>query len=168
MLHLLISGSFKVTAIKALDNSAPPSHLPTPYCSSCECSPEGSTGELCELRAEIFCPGQCSGRGECLSGFCKCEPGWYGTDCSRNAAGRPTEPSTLFQQRPWLENAVRNPEADRGKGPRGTEGGRGGNVGGVGGAGTTRSRRRRPFIYVYDLPPDYNARMLQYKIDSTA
>jgi hypothetical protein len=26
--------------------------------------------------------------------------------------------------------------------------------------------RKRPFIYVYDLPPLYNAHMLQYRMDS--
>jgi hypothetical protein len=27
------------------------------------------------------------------------------------------------------------------------------------------TKRRRPFIYVYDLPPAYNARMLQYRVE---
>jgi hypothetical protein len=27
------------------------------------------------------------------------------------------------------------------------------------------TQRRRPFIYVYDLPPAYNARMLQYRVE---
>jgi hypothetical protein len=26
-------------------------------------------------------------------------------------------------------------------------------------------KRLRPLIYVYDLPPDYNARLLQYRIE---
>ena len=46
--------------------------------------------------------------------------------------------------------------------------------GGAGpGGGSDRGRfklgsRKRPLIYVYDLPPDYNSRLLQYKIDSRA
>ena len=31
-----------------------------------------------------------------------------------------------------------------------------------------RARRKRPFVYVYDLPPEYNSRLLQYKITSWA
>ena len=26
-------------------------------------------------------------------------------------------------------------------------------------------KRKRPYIYVYDLPPAYNARMLQYRVE---
>jgi len=53
---------------------------------SCECA-EGTVGEFCEVPTEVFCVGQCSGRGECLTGFCKCDAGWYGTDCGRRASG---------------------------------------------------------------------------------
>ena len=34
--------------------------------------------------------------------------------------------------------------------------------------GPSESRRKRPFIFVYDLPPEYNSRMLQYKIHAEA
>jgi hypothetical protein len=30
----------------------------------------------------MYCPNQCAGRGVCVYGFCKCEKGWHGTDCS--------------------------------------------------------------------------------------
>ena len=48
------------------------------------------------------------------------------------------------------------------------EGGGGGGGGGGGRAGLRGVSRKRPYIYVYDLPPEYNARMLQYKINPTA
>lgn len=35
---------------------------------------------------ERTCANQCSGRGECLSGFCKCADGWYGHDCGQRRA----------------------------------------------------------------------------------
>ena len=47
-----------------------PIGVPHPFL-RCECAPEGITGHYCELRGEVFCPGQCSLRGECISGFCK-------------------------------------------------------------------------------------------------
>ena len=34
--------------------------------------------------------------------------------------------------------------------------------------GPSEGRRKRPFIFVYDLPPEYNSRMLQYKIHAWA
>jgi hypothetical protein len=31
----------------------------------------------------MYCANQCSGRGECSYGYCKCEEGWFGMDCSQ-------------------------------------------------------------------------------------
>ena len=127
----------------------------------CGCGSEDAEGAMCMGVKEAFCPAQCGGRGECDLGFCRCHSGWYGTDCSRKAAlgngthaviggtnsgdrqllpDTATQPS-LFELRPWLQSVAK-------KLP-----------------GVSRRSRRRPFIYVYDLPPIYNSRMLQYKID---
>ena len=136
---------------------------------------------MCMGAKEAFCPAQCGGRGECDLGFCRCHSGWYGTDCSRKAAlgtngmadaggsaggaslsdeGQLAEDPALQENtpsvfarvatllRPWLPPGVAQ-KLD------------GGSSSSRRGAGA--SLRQRPFIYVYDLPPLYNARMLQYK-----
>eukprot|EP00850_Spirogloea_muscicola_P019513 SM000192S04908 [mRNA] locus=s192:268840:274943:+ [translate_table: standard] len=49
----------------------------------CGCSSrDGLLGEFCEVPVQEFCFNQCSGHGVCNNGFCKCEGGWYGLDCS--------------------------------------------------------------------------------------
>ncbi len=63
-----------------------------PNARSCPCLFDGFSGPLCDEVTECMCVNQCSGHGECDSGFCKCHPGWYGTDCARRAAGLPVEP----------------------------------------------------------------------------
>ena len=160
----------------------------------------------------------------------RCDPGWYGTDCSRKRAGLPIEPSSL-PFKPWILTAVDpgtpawaprkaargaaegqpraagDSGAAAGAGANASQGVRGlkgltagsaatedpspladldgeatdaGSVGaedeGAFALGRTKARRppvagggrKRPLIYVYDLPPDYNSRLLQYKIDSRA
>lgn len=48
--------------------------------SSC---PEGRRGPFCELGKQAFCLRDCSSHGWCDAGFCWCEPGWFGIDCSQ-------------------------------------------------------------------------------------
>ena len=80
-----------------------------------------------------FCPNQCHGRAECLSGYCRCEAGWYGADCSISA-----EPRT-------------QPRTDT------TAGG----DAGISRAGASAALLPpRPRIYVYELPGDYNTFLL--------
>ncbi|GBF92598.1 hypothetical protein Rsub_05212 [Raphidocelis subcapitata] len=57
----------------------------------CDCSVDGYAGPTCEDRTEAFCPNQCSGRGECERGWCRCARGWYGADCARRAAWAPPD-----------------------------------------------------------------------------
>eukprot|EP00899_Mesostigma_viride_P003094 jgi/Mesvir1/12786/Mv22839-RA.1 len=40
------------------------------------------SGPLCGLRVPSICINQCSGKGFCDRGFCVCEPGHHGVDCS--------------------------------------------------------------------------------------
>ena len=47
----------------------------------CNCH-EGRDGEFCEEAVLMACLNQCNGRGVCHFGFCRCDPGWYGIDCS--------------------------------------------------------------------------------------
>jgi hypothetical protein len=124
---------------------------------------------------ESFCPRQCSGHGVCQSGYCRCHDGWYGTDCSRKAEGLPVEPPSYP---PWVlpvvkqqaQVSVKIKEYSRVNG----------NLVVV--SNTTKvedqqeeaalrespTSRRRPLIFVYDIPPQYNAHMLQYKINDMA
>eukprot|EP00899_Mesostigma_viride_P028353 jgi/Mesvir1/8702/Mv26109-RA.2 len=39
-------------------------------------------GALCSVTAPSICVNQCSGRGECDRGFCVCQQGYHGIDCS--------------------------------------------------------------------------------------
>jgi len=58
----------------------------------CPCAFDGLGGPLCEVRHEAFCLNQCSGHGRCdlLGGYCHCERGFFGLDCSMttDASGR--------------------------------------------------------------------------------
>ncbi|EFJ51205.1 acetylglucosaminyltransferase [Volvox carteri f. nagariensis] len=73
---------------------------------------DGRVGTLCNIIVEQFCVNQCSGRGECDQGFCRCHAGWYGHDCSRRRAGLPVDtPPDYLTSKPWLEPAVTHPVA---------------------------------------------------------
>ncbi|KAG2450529.1 hypothetical protein HYH02_005030 [Chlamydomonas schloesseri] len=126
---------------------------PKGYCNVSEpdwapsmCSPDDLGGKFCDEPVEAFCPGACSGHGFCDLGFCRCYEGYYGHDCARRKAGLPLQPSDIGQ-RPWLSSHVREPPAALEPPPQPT--------------------RKRPLIYVYDLDPLYNARLLQYRIVQT-
>ncbi|PSC76174.1 exostosin-like glycosyltransferase [Micractinium conductrix] len=110
----------------------------------CQCIADGWGGPTCETPYEQFCPNQCNGHGECQGGFCKCHTGWYGQDCAFRTAGTPWTPGMEEGDRPWLKPHVHTPAA---RDPQ---------------PGQTR---KRPLIYVYELPPFYNAVMLQYRVD---
>lgn len=65
-------------------------------------------------------------------------------DCARKAQGEPMEESMLAT-RPWLRAHVAlTPEAQ----PK-----------------LPDTPRRRPLVYIYDLPPEFTTRMLQYRIN---
>ncbi|PNH08796.1 putative beta-1,4-xylosyltransferase IRX10 [Tetrabaena socialis] len=107
------------------------------------CGPEDLTGPLCDQPQEAFCPGACAGHGFCDLGFCRCDEGYYGHDCARRKASLPLLPSSIAQ-RPWVASQVVEPPAAMEPPPKDT--------------------RRRPLIYVYDLEPLYNSKLLQYRI----
>lgn len=152
---------------------------------------DGWDGPTCEDPHEAFCINQCSGHGECQHGFCKCHAGWFGHDCAYRTADTPWTPgkhrATCYmseagpsgppaclqrlhgvgawaavgwnalprglrplcardaagmedKERPWLKlhvntPAARDPEPD--------------------------ATRRRPLIYIYELPAVYNTNLLQ-------
>jgi hypothetical protein len=51
---------------------------------------QGYSGDGCERTDATHCLAGCSGRGECVRGFCHCRPPFYGTGClkGRPAAGK--------------------------------------------------------------------------------
>lgn len=61
-----------------------PSDLDGERC-RCDCKLDGMGGDDCEVPLEQTCINQCSGRGTCYLGFCKCFDGWYGHACHRHS-----------------------------------------------------------------------------------
>eukprot|EP00884_Botryococcus_braunii_P008777 jgi/Botrbrau1/17900/Bobra.50_1s0001.1 len=110
----------------------------------CPCLIDGVAGILCDIPTEQVCFNQCSGHGECRLGFCLCHEGYYGHDCARRRAGFPDVPGDELA-RPWLLEAMVPPPAAADP--------------------PVLKKRLRPLIYVYDLPPDYNSRLLEYRVD---
>ncbi|KAM7271751.1 hypothetical protein ACFE04_030965 [Oxalis oulophora] len=109
----------------------------------CDCKYDGLWGRFCEIPVLSTCINQCSGHGHCRGGFCQCENGWYGTDCSV-----PSVVSSVREWPQWLRPAQLNvPENTR-----------------MTGSLTNLNaivKKRRPLIYVYDLPPDFNSLLLE-------
>ena len=69
----------------------------------CECS-LGYKGRACEASGEpSTCPGDCTGRGRCTDGWCHCEKGAYGADCSLTGAVK----EKLFWEAPPSDNELR-------------------------------------------------------------
>ena len=58
-------------------------------CRRCPCGQDGYAGRSCEQVTEPFCANQCTGHGDCVDGFCRCQQGYYGHDCARRARGSP-------------------------------------------------------------------------------
>ena len=188
----------------------------------CGCRLDGSDGAGCVEKTEMVCPNQCSGRGACRMGFCRCDAGWWGLDCAHaatSAAAAAPPPALPRWLRPLATDAwgcagrgagcpeerlreidaewqrqldkdeaaasrrrrsrrrgllaaaepaaapavprARDAQAGGGGGSNSSSGA-GGGAGG-GGAGAQQGRRR-PLIYVYDVPAPYVARMLQYRM----
>lgn len=108
----------------------------------CDCKYDGLWGRFCEVPVQSICINQCSGRGFCRGGFCQCSDGWYGTDCSI-----PSVRSPLGEWPMWLRPAEVNIPNDA-----------------VTGSFINLNaivKKKRPLIYVYDLPPDFNSLLLE-------
>ncbi|XP_019702480.1 uncharacterized protein [Elaeis guineensis] len=109
----------------------------------CDCKYDGLGGRFCEIPTVCSCLNQCSGHGHCHGGFCQCDNGYYGIDCSIPSALSP------MQEWPaWLRpSKVDVPD----KAPIGT------NLINV----SAVVKKKRPLIYVYDLPPEFNSHLLE-------
>ena len=110
----------------------------------CACRYDGLDGYLCQHPTAQFCLNQCSHRGACRFGFCLCEQGWWGVDCSIEA---PNGLPPLRARAPTA--AVRRlraapPPPLPAPPPR---------------------RRLRPLIYVYEMPSVLTTALLQRRHD---
>ncbi|KAK3263018.1 hypothetical protein CYMTET_28155 [Cymbomonas tetramitiformis] len=108
------------------------------YCSNgrCHCF-FGFKGGACELQNEqVYCSNSCMGHGTCLSGFCQCNDGYFGIDCSLTKdPSNPGKFLTSYQQWAAEYAATLPPEA---------------------------TATPLPKIYIYELPPRYNAWLLYH------
>eukprot|EP00798_Chlamydomonas_sp_ICE-L_P022988 gene22988-30176_t len=87
-----------------------------------------------------------NGHGDCHLGFCMCHEGYYGFECSRRREGVPQSTGEQEGSKPWLAPHVNPVPATHGPSSR-------------------PDGRKRPFIYVYDLPPEFNSRLLQTRTE---
>jgi len=108
----------------------------------CPCYLDGLFGPGCNITAENMCLNQCSGHGECYLGWCQCHEGWFGQDCAYRTLETPWSPGSELE-RPWLEMHIKTPAAQD---------------------PPPALRRKRPLLYVYELPPIYNQLLLQYRL----
>lgn len=109
----------------------------------CDCKYDGLAGRLCEVPVESVCINQCSGHGHCRGGFCQCDNGWYGVDCST-----PSVISSIREWPSWLRPAwIDIPDDTHANGKIV-------NLNAV-------VAKKRPLIYVYDLPPEFNSLLLE-------
>lgn len=109
----------------------------------CDCKYDGLLGQFCEVPVLSTCLNQCSGRGHCRGGFCQCDSGWYGTDCSI--------PSVILSLRGW-PRWLRPAQVDV---PDNAH---------LNGSLIHLSavvKKKRPLIYVYDLPSEFNSLLFE-------
>ncbi|CAI0377079.1 unnamed protein product [Linum tenue] len=109
----------------------------------CDCKYDGLSGRFCEVPVQCVCINQCSGHGHCRGGFCQCRSGWYGVDCSI-----PSVLSPVSGWPRWLRPAqldipnnenLTTPLFDL----------------------NALTKKKRPLVYVYDLPPEFNSLLLE-------
>ncbi|OIT00786.1 PREDICTED: uncharacterized protein LOC109229226 [Nicotiana attenuata] len=109
----------------------------------CDCKYDGLWGRFCEVSVLSTCINQCSGHGLCRGGFCQCSSGWFGADCSV-----PSVVSSITEWPHWLRPAQVNVPENLMSGVNLV------NLDAI-------AEKRRPLIYVYDLPPDFNSLLLE-------
>ncbi|XP_041028569.1 uncharacterized protein LOC121268379 isoform X2 [Juglans microcarpa x Juglans regia] len=109
----------------------------------CDCKYDGLWGRFCEVPVLCTCINQCSGHGRCRGGFCQCDNGWYGIDCSI-----PSVVSSVRDWPQWLRPARIDVPDDAYLTAKAV------NLNAV-------VKKKRPLIYVYDLPPGFNSLLLE-------
>ena len=106
---------------------------------------DGSYGAHCEQVCSNDCLNDCSGNGACIHGFCKCDVGWFGVDCSDSL-----EPSRAQIPRGMLHFDA----SAYGPGPVGMAPER--TLSELPRSIRPHVRRMRKAVFVYDLPPSIN------------
>ncbi|KAK4581583.1 hypothetical protein RGQ29_024973 [Quercus rubra] len=109
----------------------------------CDCKYDCTWGRFCETPVLCTCINQCSGHGHCRGGSCQCDNGWYGIDCSI-----PSVKSSVREWPQWLRPAQVNVPDNAHLTGKVT------NL-------NAMVKKRRPLIYVYDLPPGFNSLLLE-------
>ncbi|GIL69673.1 hypothetical protein Vretifemale_506 [Volvox reticuliferus] len=113
----------------------------------CPCRLDGLGGSTCSEIREQVCVNQCSGHGQCNQGFCKCYEGWYGMDCGLRRAGKVDEEGDEMLAKPWISDVMTHVVATEDP--------------------PMTPERRRPYIYVYDIKPDFSTDIMQYRIEGS-
>ncbi|XP_078442215.1 uncharacterized protein LOC144711931 isoform X2 [Wolffia australiana] len=110
----------------------------------CNCKYDCLWGEYCEIPTVCSCINQCSGHGHCRGGFCQCERGWYGIDCSI-----PSTQTAISEWPRWLKPAAVPGSTPENHKHESIE---------------VIVSKRRPLIYVYDLPPEFNSHLIEGRL----
>ena len=105
---------------------------------------DGAYGANCEGVCDSDCVHHCSGHGVCLHGFCKCDDGWFGVDCSDTV-----EPT----QQAIPRRLMHFDRSSFGPGPVGVEPRK---LSSLPHQLRPHIRRLRQAVFVYDLPPAIN------------
>ncbi|KAK1259684.1 putative glucuronoxylan glucuronosyltransferase F8H [Acorus gramineus] len=113
------------------------------YKVECDCKYDGLWGLFCEIPSTCSCLNQCSGHGHCRGGFCQCDKGWHGIDCSV-----PSVLSPIQEWPKWLRPATVDVPDEAHFTSNNV------NVKAV-------VKKERPLVYVYDLPPEFNSHLLE-------
>ena len=156
----------------------------------CACRYDGRDGYLCQHTVAMFCLNQCTYRGTCVHGFCVCDTGWWGIDCSipttttaAAATGgaprrQPVEEAAAaaFAALPPPKRATggetsaavgdrTQASVDRAAGGGGAGGGPTPTGTGAAGAAASSVPPLRPLIYVYEMPPRFTTAQLERRHD---
>ena len=131
------------TATGALD--------PAAQCSMA-CPPGIGNAPNCDVALPgTYCPNQCFGRGECLGGFCACEPEWWGADCSLSARGE-SVPATAHRMLEGSGATEKKEDLDAEAADEADDA-----ADDAADADAELSRRASPLVYVYEVDPEFHS-----------